>query len=201
MRNSDKDPDEMLAWFSWNNQSIMGASSLESVSEAMCKSDSFLATKFSNRAFRSWYWGSALPAQAIASVSKGESENEVFVSFPDFLRRGGETWRTSDLIASLSEKFGSSRASIREDLWPTLLAIHNSSLGGSESDFSVAKKIGLSADEHLSMHGIPKSSKIGKEIMKTFGEVGIEEGQEIIMTKSAENQEEDESQPTLDRFG
>ena len=51
------------------------------------------------------------------------------------------------------------------------------------------------------MHGIPKSSKIGKEIMKTFGEVGIEEGQEIIMTKSAENQEEDESQPTLDRFG
>ena len=201
VRNSDKDPDEMLAWFSWNNQSIMGASSLESVSEAMCKSDSFLATKFSNRAFRSWYWGSALPAQAIASVSKGESENEVFVSFPDFLRRGGETWRTSDLIASLSEKFGSSRASIREDLWPTLLAIHNSSLGGSESDFSVAKKIGLSADEHLSMHGIPKSSKIGKEIMKTFGEVGIEEGQEIIMTKSAENQEEDESQPTLDRFG
>ena len=54
VRNSDKDPDEMLAWFAWNNQSVMAVSSLESVSVAMCRSDSFLATKFYNRAFRSW---------------------------------------------------------------------------------------------------------------------------------------------------
>ena len=201
VRNSDKDPDEMLAWFAWNNQSIMAASSLEAVSGAMCKSDSFLATKFTNRAFRSWYWGSALPAQAIASGSKAESENEVFVSFPDFLRRGGESWRTGSLISSLSGEFGASRASIREDLWPTLLAIHNSGLGGSENDFSVAKKIGLSAEDHLAMHGIPKSSKSAKEIMESFGEEGPGEIAEIIVSKPPDDQVEDETQSTLDRFG
>ena len=201
VRNSDKDPDEMLAWFAWNNQSIMAASGLEMVSRAMCRSDSFLATKYSNRAFRSWYWGSALPAQSIASVSTGSSENEVFVSFPDFLRRGGETWRTGSLISDLSEKLGTSRASVREDLWPTLLASHNSSLGGSESDFGVAKKIGLSAEDHLAMHGIPKSSKSAKEILKSFGEEGFDDSNEILVTKSPNNQVEDDVQPTLDRFG
>ena len=201
VRNSDKDPDEMLAWFAWNNQSIMGASSLESVSEAMCKTDSFLATKFSNRAFRSWYWGSALPAQAIASVSGGLSGKEVFISFPDFLRRGGESWRTGGLIASLSEKFGTSRSSVREDLWPTLLAIHNASLGGSEEDFSVAKKIGLSAEEHLAVHGIPKSSKSAKEILESFGDEGVSEDGEIVLAKPNEHIVDNDAQPTLDRFG
>lgn len=201
IRNSDKDPDEMLAWFAWNNQSIMGPSSLESVSEAMCKTDSFLATKFSNRAFRSWYWGSALPAQAIASVSGSMSEKEVFISFPDFLRRGGESWRTGGLIASLSEKFGTSRSSVREDLWPTLLAVHNSSLGGSEEDFSVAKKIGLSAEEHLAVHGIPKSSKSAKGILEAFGDEGVSEDEEIVVAKPNEPVVDNDTQPTLDRFG
>ncbi len=201
IRNSEKDPDEMLAWFAWNNQSIMAPSSLESVSGAMCKSDSFLATKFSNRAFRSWYWGSALPAQAIASVWTAGSESEVFVSFPDFLRRGGESWRTGSLISVLSEKFGSSRASIREDLWPTLLATHNSSLGGSETDFRVAKKIGLTAEDHLAMHGIPKSSKSAKEIMESFGEEDLGGGAEVLVTRGPGSQVEDDGQSTLDRFG
>lgn len=201
VRNSDKDPDEMLAWFAWNNQSVMAVSSLESVSVAMCRSDSFLATKFYNRAFRSWYWGSALPSHAIASVSTGEGGREVFVSFPDFLRRGGETWRTGSVISGLSEKFGSSRASIREDLWPTLLATHNSDLGGSETDFRVAKKIGLSAEDHLAMHGIPKSSKSAKEIMKNFGEEELDRGAQILVAETTDNQVVDDDQPTLDRFG
>ena len=201
VRNSDKDPDEMLAWFAWNNQSIMTASKLESVSGAMCKSDSFLAVKYSNRAFRSWYWGSALPAQAIASVMSGVGEDEIFVSFPDFLRRGGESWRTGGLISSLSEKFGTSRASTREDLWPTLLAIHNPSLGGSETDFSVAKKIGLTAEDHLAINGMPKSSKSAKEVLKSFGGEDSSGSMEVISTKSKENKAEEDIQPTLDRFG
>jgi len=201
VRNSDKDPDEMLAWFAWNNQSIMAASSLESVSVAMCRSDSFLATKFYNRAFRSWYWGSALPSHAIASVSTDGGGRDLFVSFPDFLRRGGETWRTGSVISGLSEKFGSSRASIREDLWPILLATHNSSLGGSETNFRVAKKMGLSVEDHLAMHGIPKSSKSAKEIMKNFGEEELGESAQILVTETTDNQVEDDDQPTLDRFG
>jgi len=201
VRNSDKDPDEMLAWFAWNNQSIMTGSGLEEISGAMCRSDSFLATKYSNRAFRSWYWGSALPAQAIAAVSTEKTGNDVYVSFPDFLRRGGESWRTGGVISRLSESLGTSRSSIRDDLWPTLLAIHNPSLGGAEGDFSVAKKIGLVAEDHLAMHGIPKSSKSGKAIVKAFEGEESRQDDEILVVEDSENNIVDDSQPTLDRFG
>ena len=200
VRNSDKDPDEMLAWFAWNNQSIMTGAGLEAISGAMCKSDSFLAAKYSNRAFRSWYWGSALPAQAIAAVSTAKTGNGIYVSFPEFLRRGGETWRTGGVISKLSESFGTSRSSIRDDLWPTLLAIHNPSLGGADDDFSVAKKIGLDAEDHLAMHGIPKSSKEGKAIVKEFEseELGIEE---VVVVEDSKLEGGEDDQPTLDRFG
>jgi len=200
VRNSDKDPDEMLAWFSWNNQSIMNGESLEKISHPMCSADSFLATKYSNRAFRSWYWGSALPVQAIASEYNPKSDGEIYISFPDFLRRGGESWRTGGLISRLSESIGASKASIREDLWPTLLAIHNQNLGGSEDDFSVARRLGLEADDHLAMHGIPKSDKRAKKIFKSFE--GDEELVEEIVVKDKGAQESDERpQTTLDRFG
>jgi replication factor C large subunit len=201
VRNSDKDPDEMLAWFAWNNQSIMTGSGLEAISGAMCKSDSFLATKYSNRAFRSWYWGSALPAQAIASVPTTKTANEMYVNFPDFLRRGGESWRTGGIISRLSESFGTSRSSIRDDLWPTLLAIHNPSLGGAEGDFSVAKKIGLEVEDHLAMHGISKSSKSGKAIVKAFEGEELRRKDKILIVDDAKQESGDGPQPTLERFG
>lgn len=201
VRNSDKDPDEMLAWFSWNNQSIMNSQSLERVSRPMCSSDSFLATKYTNRAFRSWYWGSSLPAQAIASESNQRRLGEVYISFPDFLRRGGESWRTGGLISRLSDSIGSSKASIREDLWPTLLAIHNTNLGGSENNFAVARRLGLGADDHLAMHGIPKSDKRAKKILDRFDDLD-EGGVERVLTKIEDVQEAgDAPQTTLDRFG
>ena len=31
LRNSDKDPDQMLAWFSWNNQSVFDSKGLSSI--------------------------------------------------------------------------------------------------------------------------------------------------------------------------
>jgi len=200
IRNSDKDPDEMLAWFSWNNQSILPTSRLEEISNAMCRADSFLAMKYSNRAFRSWYWGSALPANAIASVSLERGAGEVFVSFPDFLRRGSESWRTGSLISRLSEAFGASKSSCREDLWPTLLAIHNPELGGSEGDFSVAKRIGLEVDDHLAMHGIPKSSKGAKSIVKAFESSDSNRNESKIVPTDNKQENNDNSQPTLDRF-
>jgi hypothetical protein len=179
----------------------MTGSDLEAISGAMCRSDSFLATKYSNRAFRSWYWGSALPAQAIASIPTTKTSNEVYVNFPDFLRRGGESWRTGGIISRLSESFGTSKSSIRDDLWPTLLAIHNPSLGGAEGDFSVAKKIGLEVEDHLAMHGIPKSSKSGKAIVKAFEGEELGRNDEIMIVDDAEQESGDDTQPTLDRFG
>ena len=198
--NSDKDPDEILAWFSWNNQSVLESSSLSEISFSMSKADTYLATKFTNRAFRSWYWGSSIPAQAAVSRSKVSSEREVYVNFPDFLRRGGESWRTNDLIERLSRVFCSSKSSIREDLWPHLLAIHDPELGGSPQDFSVAKKLELSVDDHLALHGIPKSSRSAKDIIATFDSQEIESSQEILIGE-ANHSGEDDGQSRLDSFG
>ncbi len=197
--NSDKDPDELLAWLTWNNQSILDGKKLASISLAMCHADSYLATKFSNRAFRSWYWGSALPIQAVVSHTHLPTSRDVYVSFPDFLRRGGETWRTGELIGRLSDNLGSSNSSVREDLWPHLLAAHDKELGGSHYEFSVAKKIGLTVDDHLALHGIPKSSKVAKKIMDQF-----DEGEDSLVEES--EQENVSSKPegpqsTLDSFG
>ncbi len=199
MVNSDKDPDELLAWLSWNNQSIIGSESLSSIAKAMCSADSYLATKFSNRAFRSWYWGSALPVQAAVSHSNTATPGEVFVSFPDFLRRGGESWRTSELIGRISEALGSSNSSVREDLWPYLLASHDKELGGSPNEFSVAKKIGLSVDDHLALHGIPKTGKVAKEIIESFDD--DYDSVDDAEVDEVEQRESVDSQYTLDRFG
>jgi replication factor C large subunit len=199
--NSDKDPDEILAWFSWNNQSVISSRGLEEISGAMCNSDSYLAAKFTNRAFRSWYWGSSLPTQAIAAVADTKNDGGVFISFPEFLRRGGETWRNIDLIERLAGSMGTSKSSFREDLWPALLAIHDKSLGASESDFTVAKKIGMTGEDHLAILGIPKTSKVGKSILEEFGQVGEKFEIEEAVSEDKMEQSEDETQSTLDSFG
>lgn len=200
LRNSDKDPEEMLAWFAWNNLSIMSSTGLSEVSPTMSRSDSYLSAKFFNRAFRSWYWGTALQAYAAVAYSPKTSEDEVFVSFPDFLRRGGETWRISDLVGKISTSLGMSKSSVREDLLPILLAIHDPQLGGAEYEFSVSKRIGLEAEDHLAIYGIPRASKKGKEIFEAFND-----GNDVIENVSIEVRErkdEDKgAQSRLDSFG
>ena len=188
------------------NQSIMSQKGLAKISEAMSCSDSYLATKYSNRAFRSWYWGSAIPAQAAVAYSPMKGDGKIYISFPDFLRRGGEVWRKGDLIARIAESLGSSKSSVREDIWPHLLAIHDSSLGGSSRDFTIAKRIGLTAEDHLALHGLPKSSKESKIIVESFDELAADSPSwEIRKVESAEgvvpDHESDPSQSTLDKFG
>ncbi len=166
LRNSDKDPDQMLAWFSWNNQSVFDSSGLASISNAMQLADRSLATKFTNRAFRSWYWGSALTSQA--AVSQTPITTDPYLGYPDFLRRGSESWRSVNVVTTMSENVSTSKSSFREELWPLLLAVHDDSLGGDPDDFSISKKMGLGVEEHLSLHGISKSSRKGKSIVKKY---------------------------------
>ena len=204
LRNSDKDPDQMLAWFSWNNQSVFDSRGLSSISEAMEMADRSLATKFTNRAFRSWYWGSALTSQA--AVSQKPLTSEPYLGYPDFLRRGGESWRTVNVVTAMSDNVSTSRSSFREELWPLILAVHDESLGGDPMDFSLAIRMGLGIEEHLSLHGIAKSSKKGKSIIKKFEEKEIEsEIDELLIDEAnlSEAPEEPEikgKQFTLDSF-
>ena len=168
LMSSDKDPDDMLAWFAWNNQSVFDSEALARISNAMCMADRALATKFVNRAFRSWYWGSVLTSQAAVSFRARDPDSNPYIGYPDFLRRGSESWRTSTVVSQMSEELGASKASVREDLWPSLLAIHDDTLGADPEDFTVSKHLGLEAAGHLALHGIPRNRKKAAKLVEMY---------------------------------
>lgn len=172
--NSDKDPDQMISWFVWNNQSVFDNRTLEELSSAMVSADRALATKFKNRAYRSWYWGSVLSAQAAVAMKPIDSAREPFITYPNFLRRGG-AGATSSVIDNLSKQLDTSRAAVREELWPNLLAVHDQDIGGDPMDLTLSVKLGLTVEDHLALYGIAKSKPMGVKILKAFNELNNEE--------------------------
>jgi len=204
LMSSDKDPDDMLAWFAWNNQTVFDAKTLARISDAMCMADKALATKFFNRAFRSWYWGSVLTSQAAVSYQTRDPGSDPYIGYPDFLRRGSESWRTSTVVGQLSKEMGASKASIREDLWPSLLAIHEETLGANPEDFTVAKHLGLEAAGHLALHGIPRNRKKAARLIEMYeSDLEQEIDEEIQTVEDSQPPAEDEGDSTqfsLDSF-
>jgi len=109
------------------------------------------------------------------------------------------------VVEYLSEDLGTSKASIREDLWPNLLAVHESTLGGDPGEFAVAKHLGLSGEAHLALHGIPRSRKEARKILKEFDIQRESEPDEVIteaINEEEHSEEEGESgtQFSLDSF-
>ena len=127
-----------------------------------------------------------------------------FITFPNFLRRG-RTGVTSSVIDNLSKQLDTSKASVREELWPNLLAIHDQDIGGDPMDISLSIKLGLTAEDHLSLYGIAKSKNIGVKILKVFNELNDDEEFEVITEvleiKNEEKKKEDTgTQFRLDSF-
>ena len=201
MTNSDKDPDDMLAWFTWNNQIVFPKDELVKVSNAMCLADRALATKYTNRAYRSWYWGSNIPAQAAIIPFSKNPNARIFLGYPNFLRRGSGDWRDSTLIDRLANDLKSSNSSVREDLWPILIAIHDPLLGSDANDLTITNRMGFTGDDHLSLHGIKKGSKEADRILKLFEdkEISIQKIEEEVKIDKSENDIID-NQFTLDSF-
>ena len=197
--NSDKDPDQMISWFTWNNQSMFDNRTLEELSSAMVSADRALATKYKNRAYRSWYWGSVLSAQAAVAMRPIDSAREPFITYPNFLRRG-RNGISSTVIDNLSKQLDTSKASVREELWPNLLAIHDQDIGGDPMDLSLSIKLGLTAEEHLSLYGIAKSKPMGIKILRAFNELNEEEEYEIITEIQEVKQEEEKKEDTGTQF-
>jgi len=204
LMSSDKDPDDLLAWFVWNNQTVFDTDTLARISNAMCMADRALATKFINRAFRSWYWGSVLTSQAAVSYRARDPNSDPYIGYPDFLRRGSESWRTSTVVGQMSKDLGASKASVREDLWPSLLAIHEEHLGAEPEDFTVSKHLGLEATGHLALHGIPRNRKKAAKLIKMFdSDLEEEFDDEIKVVEepvSTLDDESDSTQFSLDSF-
>jgi hypothetical protein len=201
MINSDKDPDEMLAWFAWNNQIVFKKGELEKISEAMCLADRALATKFTNRAYRSWYWGSNIPAQAAIIPLSKSPNSRIFLGYPNFLRRGSGDWTSRNIIERISKDLNSSKSSVKEELWPILLAIHDEKLGNDINDIRITKKLGLNKEDHLFLNGLSKSEDISESVMKLFDEEEL--GQEVmenIESIGQDNSTNNTNQFTLDSF-
>jgi hypothetical protein len=151
-----------------------------------------------------------LSSQAAVSYPAIDDASDPFIAYPNFLRRGGEAWRSSNVVELLSEELGTSKASIREDLWPNLLAVHETTLGGEPGEFVVAKHLGLPGEAHLALHGIPRSKREARRILEDFDSDEDGHGDEPINDESINDEpinndssEEDDSggtQFTLDSF-
>ena len=165
----DKDPDDMAAWVSWNNSSVYSDSStVARGARALSFCDLALHTRFTNRAYRSWYWGSCLSSLA-ASVVADVDAGRVSISFPGNLRRGREPWRRGGIIGKLADSCGCSKKAARQELYPPLAAVHSPNVEGNDaSDFTLSLAYGLDGDEHITLCALKPSSRLSKELVGRY---------------------------------
>ena len=163
-RNLDKSPDDLIAWVSWNNAAVMtDKSSIKRASKALSIADSLLASRFTNTAQRSWYWGSQLASLSASVTSNAGQEGRIYCSFPDFLRYSGASVRSS-IIERLADTCGCSRSAVIEEILPPLLAVQN----GNGDDFSISLALGLSPEEHASLSGLNTTHRSSKDLMERY---------------------------------
>ena len=165
----DKDPDDMAAWISWNNSSVYSdISAVVRGARALSACDLALHVRFTNRAYRAWYWGSCLSSLA-ASVVADVDSGRLAISFPGNLRRGREPWRRGGIIEKLADSCGCSRKAARQELYPPLAAVHSPTVEGSDtSDFTLSLAYGLDGDEHITLCALKPSLKVTKELVSRY---------------------------------
>ena len=170
----DKTPDELVAWVSWNNASVMRQpESWARASKTLSIAAQSLFVRFSNLAYRSYYWGGNLGSLA-ASVASNEKRPDRFsLQFPTFLKRGNEAWRRSSIVECLAETCGASQMAVREELWPALRAISSEKLGSDSENFDISLAFGLSASDHLALHGLRANLKTSKALAERYEELQI----------------------------
>ena len=163
-RDLDKTPGELNEWIAWNNGINRDNNhDIGMAISALKRADKSLGISFTNRAYRSWYWCFELLG---AAARYPKSIQRADVSYPDTLRRGREAWKTGGANDRLARYVGTSIASSRDSLYPTLLAMHESEVVTNPEDISLSLRIGLQGDEHLALHGIKRTSSQGKRILE-----------------------------------
>ena len=195
----DKTPDELVAWVTWNNASVMRKpESWARASKTLSIAAKSLFVRFSNLAYRSTYWGGNLGSLA-ASVASTENRPDRFaLQFPTFLKRGNESWRRSSIVECLAETCGASEMAVREELWPALRAISSDKLEGDPENFDISLALGLSSSDHLALHGLRVNLKTSKALAERYDEIQIVNAspgiQSDFLQIEEEINDEDESQ-------
>ena len=107
-------------------------------------------------------------------VNQQEITGKLYPSYPNFLRRGSSQARTT-IINRLCEITGASKSSVREELLPLLISLHNeASEVGNIDDFTISMDLGLTGDEHAALCGLPKTRKSTKELVARYNLVESE---------------------------
>ena len=200
--NVDKDPQELVAWVTWNNGSVFRArADMARASHTLSLADRALAMRFRNMAYRSTYWSSHLAALAASIAAEEQPPDRLSLRFPEFLRRGSEAWRRGSIVERLSSTCGASEASVREELWPPLRAIVSESMGGDPQDFSISLDLDLSSTDHLALHGLPVSRAGSKALIRAYDEAHILANAAKIEADLVEVMQEPEPEPPLQEEG
>ncbi len=200
-RDLDKTPGELNEWIAWNNGINRDNNyDISMAISALKRADKSLGISFTNRAYRSWYWCFELLG---AAARYPKSIQRADVSYPDTLRRGREAWKTGGANNRLAEYVGTSLASSRDSLYPTLLAMHENEIVNDPEDITLSLRIGLEGDDHLALHGIKRSSTQGKRILEKFNESIDEDTIEIIheqQDNAEQNIDNNEDASTSNQF-
>ena len=185
----DKSPSELLNWIHWNNASIFtDKNAVDRGNAALCQASKMLMAMYDNTAHRSWYWSSQISGLAASVVNQQEITGKLYPSYPNFLRRGSSQARTT-IINRLCEITGASKSSVREELLPLLISLHNeTSEVGNIDDFTISMDLGLTGDEHAALCGLPKTRKSTKELVARYNLVESERSKlyESAVLKEAE---------------
>ena len=163
-RSLDKSPDDMVAWVSWNNGVVFTEQqAIRRSSSALTLADRLLTTRFRNTAHRSWYWSSNLAGLSASLTPSKPIEGRIFCTYPGFLRRNS-SWVKSSIVNRLAETCGCSIKAVREELLPSIVAIH----AEGADDFSVSIALGLSPEEHAAICGLKVSNRSTKVLMEKY---------------------------------
>lgn len=204
-RSLDKSPDDMVAWVSWNNGVVFTEpQAIRRSSSALKLADRLLTTRFRNTAHRSWYWSSNLAGLSASLTPSKPIEGRIFCTYPGFLRRNS-AWVKASIVNRLAETCGCSIKAVREELLPSIVAIH----AEDSSDFSVSMALGLSPEEHAAICGLKLSNRATQKLMEkyakefeqsiapTLDEITINSKPEVEEIIIEEEPEKDAGQKTL----
>ncbi|OUX24004.1 MAG: hypothetical protein CMA23_005935 [Methanobacteriota archaeon] len=165
-RELDRSPSELRTWLSWTTTiNRTEHEDLAMAVRALKRAEWSHRQTFASTAYRAWYWTYELMGAAARAPGLKSRPD---VSYPDTLRRGREGWTTGSANQLLSEAVGTSHAAGRESLYPILLAMHEDRMGSNPEDIGLSQRIGLMAEDHLALHGIRRTSPLGKKILEQF---------------------------------
>ena len=169
IRTNDKDASDFLNWVHWNNASLFThAPSVRRGTSTLLQADRAMMGRFLNTAHRSTYWTQHLTALAASTANDVPLEGRIFPSYPHYLRRSSPAGRGS-IVEKLAELCGTNKAITREEfLHPLFMITQDDSLLGDSTLFDVSLELGLTAEEHLSLAGLPVSRRSSKALIKDY---------------------------------